>query len=417
MQDHQLYARILGLTAPWQVTDVALDDARSLIEVRVAHSGKGFLPCPTCQQASPGYDRRPRRWRHLDTCQYQTILVCDVPRIECPEHGVLQVQVPWADEGSRFTALFEGLVIAWMREASLAAVSRRLRLTWDQLDTIQRRAVARGLKRRGKVALRRIGVDETSFQRRHEYVTAVTDLKAPEPRVLHVADGRGQAALDGFYDLYSHEELETLEAVCMDMWAPYVRSTMEHVPGAEQKICYDRFHVAQHLAQAVDQVRRIESRLLQEQGDPQLKRTRYLWLRSPEKMAAGERRSLDELKDGCLKTARAWQLKEFARHLWSYVSRGWARRAWKAWLAWASRSRLQPVIKVARMIRTHLEGILNAIVLGATNAKAEALNAKIQWIKRKACGFRNRDRFRTAIYFHCGGLDLRPQVLVTHTKA
>jgi len=411
VQDHQLYAQILGLTDPWQVTGVALDDHTGTIEVAVSHSGAHPLSCPSCQQSRPGYDRRPRRWRHLDTCQYQTILVCEVPRIECPEHGVLQVQVPWADEGSRFTALFEHLVIAWMREASLAAVSRRMRVSWDQLDTIQQRAVARGLARRGKVMLQRIGVDETSFQKRHEYVTAVTDLDAPAPRVVYVADGRGQAALDGFYAQYTSEEREGLTAVCMDMWAPYIRSTQEHVPGAEQKICYDRFHVAQHLSQAVDQVRRMEGRLLLEQGDPQLKRTRYLWLRSPEKMAKTEKQALDVLRESGLKTARAWQLKEFARQLWAYVSRGWARRAWKVWLAWASRSRLQPVLKVARMIRTHLEGILNAIVLGATNAKAEALNAKIQWIKRKACGFRNRDRFRAAIYFHCGGLDLRPNTL------
>lgn len=396
---------------------MTLDDSRTTIEVRVACSGDDPLSCPTCGRSCPGYDRRPRRWRHLDTCQYQTILSCDVPRIECPEHGVLQVQVPWADEGSRFTALFEALVISWLQEASLAAVSRRMRLSWDQLDTIQQRAVARGLERRGLVPLRRIGVDETSFQKRHEYVTAVTDLEAPEPRVIYVADDRGREALDGFYRQYSQEALAALEAVCMDMWAPYVRSTQEHVPCAAQKICYDRFHVAQHLSRAVDDVRRIESRLLGEQDDASLKGTRYLWLRSPESMAASERRALEELREGTLKTARAWQLKEFARHLWVYVSRGWARRAWKKWLAWASRSRLRPVLKVARMIRKHLEGILNAIVLGATNAKAEALNAKIQWIKRKACGFRNRARFRAAIYFHCGGLDLRPQAHFTHTNS
>jgi len=417
MQDHQLYARILGLTAPWAVTGVTLDDSRTTIEVRVAHSGQDSLACPTCGQPCPGYDRRPQRWRHLDTCQYRTILACEVPRIECPQHGVLQVQVPWADEGSRFTALFEALVLSWLQEASLAAVSRRMRLSWDQLDTIQQRAVARGLERHGQVKLRRIGVDETSFQKRHEYVTVMTDLEAPEPRVIHVADDHGREALDGFYRQYTPEALSALEAVCMDMWAPYVRSTMDHVPGAAQKICYDRFHVAQHLSRAVDDVRRMESRLLREEGDPRLKGTRYLWLRSPEKMAGEERRALEDLRKGTLKTARAWQLKEFARHLWAYVARGWARRAWKKWLAWASRSRLRPVLKVARMIRKHLEGILNAIVLGATNAKAEALNAKIQWIKRKACGFRNRRRFRTAIYFHCGGLDLRPQALVTHTNA
>jgi transposase len=121
-----------------------------------------------------------------------------------------------------------------------------------------------------------------------------------------------------------------------------------------------------------------------------------------------------------LKTARAWAIKEHARSLWDYVSPAWAKKAWKKWIGWALRSRLEPIKKVARMVRTHLQGILNAVVLGATNATAESLNAKIQHVKRMACGFRNRERFRNAIYFHLGSLDLYPEGYTmsqfTHTK-
>ena len=139
------------------------------------------------------------------------------------------------------------------------------------------------------------------------------------------------------------------------------------------------------------------------------------WLEKniPENMKAPTVRALAGLRRMVLKTARAWAIKEHAMCLWQYISRGWARRAWKAWIAWAMRSRLEPVKRVARMIRTHLEGILNAIVMRATNAAAESVNSKIQRVKRMACGFRNRARFRTAIYFHLGGLDLSP---ATHTK-
>ncbi len=123
------------------------------------------------------------------------------------------------------------------------------------------------------------------------------------------------------------------------------------------------------------------------------------------------------LKDMALKTARAWSIKETAMSLWNFVKRGWARRAWKGWIAWAVRCRLEPVKRVARMIRKHLEGILNAIVLSVSNAGSESVNAKIQKVKRMACGFRNRERFRTAIYFHCGGLDLYPDAMRSaHTK-
>ena len=123
------------------------------------------------------------------------------------------------------------------------------------------------------------------------------------------------------------------------------------------------------------------------------------------------RANFDELKASTLRVARAWAIKETARGLWGYVRRGWALKAWRRWLAWAFRSQLAPMRKAARVIKNNLWGILNAVVLKVTNATSESLNAKIQWVKKNACGFRNRERFRTAIYFHCGGLDLYPRPL------
>src|SRR3990170_6396639 len=130
MRDCDLYARILGIEAPWSVTDVELNDAEQVVSVRVVHRGE--LACPDCGKPAPGYDAKERRWRHLDTCQYRTYLVAEVPRVNCPEHGVKQIDVPWAEPGSRFTALFECLVIDWLKEASEAAVARRLRVSWDE---------------------------------------------------------------------------------------------------------------------------------------------------------------------------------------------------------------------------------------------------------------------------------------------
>ena len=135
MRDTQLYARILGIASPWKVTDVELDLPRDEVRVRVEHAGDA-LACPACGKACPGYDKRERRWRHLDTCQYRTILIADVPRVQCAAHGVKQVALPWAEPGGRFTAMFEALVIDWLREASIAAVSRRLNLNWKEGETI-----------------------------------------------------------------------------------------------------------------------------------------------------------------------------------------------------------------------------------------------------------------------------------------
>ena len=194
----------------------------------------------------------------------------------------------------------------------------------------------------------------------------------------------------------------------MDMWGPYIESTREHIPEADTKIAFDKFHVAQHLGNAVDKVRRDEHRALRGDGDEQLKKTKYLWLRNPDDFTTESWKRFEPLRHSSLKTARAWAIKEFAMTLWTYQRRGWALRGWQRWYSWAIRSRLEPVKKVARMVKAHLEGILTAVVKGITNARAESINAKIQWMKYTARGFRNRERFRNAIYFHLGGLDLYP---------
>jgi transposase len=348
--------------------------------------------------------------------QYRTIVIARVPRVECREHGVVQVGVPWAEEGSRFTARFEALVIDWMLEASFAAVGRQLRLSWDEVAGIQDRAVRRGIARRDRKPPRQIGVDETSFQKRHEYVTTVNDLD--EGVVLYVADDRKQASLDAFYEELGEEGCAQLDTAVMDMWAPYIASTREHVPGAERKIVFDKFHVAKHLGDAVDQVRRQENRELRAEGDERLVKTKYLWLWNPDRMSREQWQAFAPLRSSRLRVARAWAIKEAAMLLWGYAKRGWAERMWKRWYGWAIRSRLEPVKRVARMIQTHWEGLLNAATHNVTNALSEGLNSQIQWIKRKACGYRNRERFRNAIYFHLGGLDLYPEALrPTHSNA
>jgi transposase len=255
-----------------------------------------------------------------------------------------------------------------------------------------------------------------SFQRRHEYVTVIIDREAKV--VSHVADGRGREVLDDYFDAHSAAEREAVTSVTMDMWPAYIESTREHIPAADTKIAFDKFHVAQHLGNAVDKVRREEHRVLRKEQDEQLNKTKYLWLRNPDNFTAEAWQRFEALRHSSLKTARAWAIKEYAMTLWSYRRRAWALRAWKRWYSWAIRSRLEPVKKVARMVKAHLDGILTAVIKGITNARAEGINAKIQWMKYTARGFRNRERFRNAIYFHLGGLDLYPAGIsrVTHTR-
>lgn len=417
MQDRDLYARILGLTDPWRVVDVQLDVRGGEIRVRVEAKAGVQFACPECGKLSGGYDTRERSWRHLDTCQFKTILTAPVPRVSCGEHGVLQIRVPWAEPGSGFTALMEAVVIDWLRSlATIKAVAEQMRLSWDEVDGIQQRAVARGLARRKPEALRRLGIDETSFQRRHEYVTVLTNHDGS--RVVHVADDRKRDGVDAFFAAQRPEHLESIESVTMDMWKPYIASVRQHVPEADRKIAFDRFHVVKHLVDAVDKVRRAEHRELLVDGNPSLTGVRFVFLTNADRLSPAQANTLDVLRHMSLKTVRAWGLKEAAANIWRYVRRSVAESAWLEWTGAAMRSRLEPLKRVARMIREHLHGIVNGMALRATNAVAESVNARIQKIKAAACGFRSRDRFRNAILFHLGGLDLYPsRVSVTHTSS
>jgi len=416
MRDRDLYARILNLTAPWSVADVDLDLEAKEVRLRLDVDAGADLHCPQCDAVCSRYDHRERRWRHLDTCQLRTILVADVPRVSCSEHGVLQIKIPWGEPGSRFTAMFEALVIDWLLEASLLAVSRQLGLTWDEVDGIQGRAVTRGLARRKVEAPTRLGVDETSFQKRHEYVTVVIDHV--KGHVVEVGQDRKQETFEAYLKSMTVEERACITHVAMDMWKPFINAVMALVPGAASKIQFDKFHIAGHLGDGVDRVRKGEHRALTAAGDSTLSKTKYLWLTNPANMRRDRWREFAALRCSTLKTARAWAMKDMAMSLWNYRSRAWAEKGWKTWLGWALRCRLEPMKKVARMVRDHLEGILNAVVSNTTNALGESINAKIQWIKRTACGFRNRVRFRNAIFFHLGGLDLYPESLkATHTTS
>jgi transposase len=408
VDDKSLYAAILGVKEPWSVEKVELRLADGDVHIWVALPKETRWVCPDCQAGAPIHDHRERVWRHLDTCQYRTLVHARVPRLACPTHGTRQIRVPWAEEGSRFTALFEALAIDWMKNAAIAAVAERLRLSWDEAAGIQARAVQRGLQRRRAEPARHLGIDETAFARRQQYVSVVTDLE--RSRVLYVADDRRQESLDSFWAGLSAGELAAIEAVAMDMWDPYIASTRAHLPEADQKIVFDKFHIARHVNDAVDEVRKAENRALVAEGYDWLVGTKYDWLRHPRRFALDTwRQFVGFVRQTKLRTGRAWAIKEMLMTVWSYVYPGAAERHFAAWYAWAIRSRLEPIKRVARMVRRHWPNIKTYFTARITNAGAESMNSKIQRIKVLARGFRNRDRFKNAIYFHLGGLDLYPE--------
>ncbi|MCF6282482.1 MAG: transposase [Candidatus Polarisedimenticolaceae bacterium] len=197
----------------------------------------------------------------------------------------------------------------------------------------------------------------------------------------------------------------------MDMWPAFINASLESLPNAKKKVAFDKFHIAKYLGEVVDEVRCEEHKALMAEGCDDLKGSKYSWLYNPENMSRKQKLRFSTLRDSTLKTARAWAIKELAMSLWGYVSKTWALKGWRRWLSWAIRCRLKPIKKVAVMIKVHLWGILNAIILKVSNGPAEGLNSKIKMIKIRSRGFRNKERFANAIYFHLGGLDLYPQGL------
>jgi transposase len=404
MRDIDLYAQILGVQSPWSVDCVNFLKENKEVCITVSLSKAGYC-CPECGKPCNGYDVKRRRWRHLDTCQYATFIEADVPRVECKEHGIHSVRVPWAEEKSRFTILFERLVIDFLHDAPISVVAKWTGLSWSQVDGIQSRAVARGLARRKKEPAQDIGVDETSSKKGHNYLTIIHDKASGN--VIYVGVGRDMATIDGFYKEWQ-DNLWAVRSISMDLWPAFIGSARKWLENADSKICFDRFHVAGFFGKAVDLVRKYENRDLQTQGNNTLKGTKYDWLRNGNNLDGRSRRWFTKLTQENLKTARAWAMKETASMLWRYTSKAWAEKMWHRLIGWMWRSRLLPMIDLSRSLKKHFYGIMNAIMLGVDNGMAESINSKIQKVKKMACGFRNIERFQNAIMFHFGGLDLYP---------
>ena len=315
------------------------------------------------------------------------------------------ITVPWAEAGGRFSRLFERFAIEVLLCArSVKQAAGLMGLSWDEVDHILRRAVQRGLSRRERESLSHVGIDEKSFRSGQSYISLLTDLK--ESRVLDVVEGRTQEAAEALWDTLSAKQRAQIEAVAVDMWEPFLNASRLKAPRAE--LVHDKFHVSAHLNEAVDQVRRAEHKELMAAGDETLKGSRQLWLYNPTNFSEEQAASFAALRDSGLKVARAWAAKELFSRLWTYHYEGAARRFFRDWFGWVSRSRLRPLVKVARMLKTHLENILTYLRHPITNAVTEGLNSKIQMIKSNARGFRSFDNYRTRILFFCGKLNLYP---------
>lgn len=403
-----MYERLLGLESPWRVQDVELRLVEGEVVVQVG-ADRQIWVCPDCGRRMHVHDYSTRRWRHLDTCQFKTIIEARVPRVKCAEHGTATVQVPWADKHSRFTALFERLAIDMLHDCSIKAASKYLRLSWDETDHIKAKAVERGLRRKGVAEATAICLDEKSVGRGHDYVTVVAKLTGKRAIVDYIGDGREEASLEEFWAAHDEEALKKILCASMDMWKPYMNAVEANLPAGKNAISHDPFHLIKNMNEAVDQVRRKEIALLPYEQGKALKGTRYMWLYGFENLPEKWGQRIREFKHSQMKTARAWRLKETLRAM--YQCKDWAQAEafFKDWHRDAMRSKLEPVKKIARMIKEHLPQVLNFFVHRITNAYSEGFNSTIQALIKRANGYRTRERLKRDLFFHLGGLNLYPE--------
>ena len=402
MEDTELFAGILGLTSPWRVVGVERDEAALciVVDVRFVRSEAGDL----CGHLH-GYVER--EWRHLDTCQYRTVVRARVPRVKSPDGKTTEVEVPWADRFSRITRMMEAQAIEVLKAArSHSSAARLLNMGEGQLDRVMARAVERGMAKREEEQIKHIGLDEKAMRKGHRYVSILNDISCGV--VIDLVEGRDGEAAGKLWKCLSANQRDSVEAVAMDMWPAYMNAAAAYVPDAD--VVHDRFHIAKHLGDAVDAVRRAENRALMKEGDDALKGTKWHWIRR-----FGDLRSapaaFKKLYSSSLKTAKAWGYKELFDQFWGYLSEAWAEKFFKSWYYRVIHTKLEPLKKVARMLKKHLPGILAYVRHRITNATAEGLNSKIQNLRSNARGLPKFETFRIRVLFHCGGLDLS-----THTN-
>ncbi len=400
------YQQILGETSPWVVSEVHLDVDGLVNEVGLTVKRGTIWACPQCHKRMHIKEWRTRRWRHMDTCQFRTILEAAVPLVECSEHGVQTVQVPWAEGSSRFTMFFERFAVQVLEACPTARAAELLRISWDQADGIKQRAVRRGLARRQISGLEYVCVDEKAVGHGQDYVTVVTGVLGGKPQVLYVGDGRDEAAFNGFWEWLGPEGCARIKAVSMDMSQSYQNSVQRYCPDAE--LIFDPFHLIKMLNKALNEVRKLEAVMGTRADRDSLKKTRQMWLWGQENLPERHAERFDVLKNSTLKTARAWRIKELWRTFKQCVDTEDAHAFFHKWYVLAIRSKLEPIKKVARSFKAHLAGIVSIFKHGFCNAVAEGVNSRIQLLIQKSCGYRNRQRLKTDILFHFGGLNMDP---------
>ena len=402
MQSEQLFEAALGFTSPWYVRESRFDaEARNLTILVDFRSGSRFGH-PDAPGEHPVHDTQTKRYRHLNFFQHECFLEVRVPRVKLPDGSVRLIEPPWAGNLSGFTLLFEALVLCLCREMPFAAVARLVGESWHRVAAIAERYVTLALAEADWSAVRELAIDETAKARGHDYVTIAAD--AERRAVIFVTETREATAIERLAeDLTAHGgDPQAIRAVSIDMSPAYIKGVAQHLPNAT--VTFDKFHVIAHASHALDLTRRAEQK-----RDPALKGLRWTLLKDRGRVSDARRADLDTLlaKLTTKRTARAWQYREDLREILNRKQINVVRGMLWQWCTNVMRSKVEPMKVVARLIRSHLDGIVAWARSRMTNGFLEALNGLFQAAKRKARGYRRLSTIRTILFLIAGKLDFR----------
>ena len=401
MRDIDLFQLALGLVPPWMVADAKFDADKKRLDIEIDFKTGGRFACPECGKADcPVHDTVKKTWRHLNFFQHQAFLHARIPRIDCPDHGVRLVAVPWARPGSGFTLLFEAFVMTLVKGMPVAAAARLVGEHDTRLWRVIQHYVEDAVARMDLADLRRVAIDETAAKRGHNYISLFVDIDSR--KVVYATEGKDADTVARFADHVDdhNSDASRIKEVCIDMSAAYVKGVEYNLTEAE--ITFDKFHAVKLVNDAVDQVRRAESR-----ERPELKHSRYLWLKNERHLSVEQLTTLAELTRMHLKTARAYRLRLAFQEMYDAPSLDWGELIFDRWYGWAIRSRLEPMKKAARTLKQHRDGVLRWFDSKIANGLIEAINSLVQAAKAKARGYRSLRYLMAIIYLIAGKIDLK----------
>lgn len=395
-------------------TDVKLNDATQLsLEVTLEPRRNSRPICSGCGRKRPGYDTLPvRRFEFIPFWGILVYFVYAMRRVQCPDCGIIVERVPWAEGKRTVTTAYAWFLSRWARHLSWSQVADSFRTSWYTVYHSVEMAVTWGRAHTDLDGITAIGVDELCWGKWHRYVTVVYQINRDAVRLLWVGEKRTAKTLLRFFRWLGPSRTQQVKYVCSDMWKPYLKVVARKAWQAIHIL--DRFHIVAHMNKAIDAVRASEARELERNGYmPILKKSRWLLLKRPGNLTEQQDIKLSTLLQYNLKTVRSYLLKEDFQRFWQYSSAYWAGLFLDRWCTRAMRSRIEPMQKVAAMLRGHKGLIVNwfRAKKAFSSGIVEGLNAKAKLATRKAYGFKSFKTLELALYHNLGAL---PEPVETH---